>query len=210
MSFLISINGADLTPYDFAANGINQELASQWRKIRASSRPQRVQELDLPKDFKGSLKGSNIEKYQTQQEPTKERQKQRRINRAKDLMSTPAVSLKPSAHLTEALQVMQEKGFHHLVVVDKKKSPIGLISDRDLLRAQLSDPDLSRPVSEIMTRNLIVATPETLLYEIAWALRAHRIHCLPIILEPKELVGILTTGDILNALLKRADVELWA
>ena len=208
MSFLISINGADFTPYDFSG-GIHQALAAQWHKIRASTPSRRVEELDLPKNFPSTLKGTGLEKYQTQKEPSKQRQRQRRLNRAKDLMSTPVITVGPESSLQDSLLTMQSKGLHHLVVTDKKPMPIGLLSDRDLMRAQLAHKDLNSPITQIMTKNLIVATPESLLFEVAWALRVHRIHCLPIVLKNQELAGILTTGDILNALLKRADVELW-
>ena len=210
MSFLISINGAEFTPYNFTAHGVHQALASQWRKVRATDPSRQVQELDLPKNLEGSLKGSQLEKYETQKDPSKERQKQSRIHRAKELMSTPVVSISPDQSIREAQDLLKEHGFHHLVAVDNKNLPVGLVSDRDLLQAQIQDPSLDRPISQVMTKNLMVATPDTLLFEVAWALRAHRIHCLPVIVETKELVGILTTGDILNALLKRADVELWA
>ena len=50
-----------------------------------------------------------------------------------------------------------------------------------------------------MTSRVITAAPETTLRHAAMLLRAHVVDCLPI-LEGKELVGIVTTSDLLEVL----------
>jgi len=59
----------------------------------------------------------------------------------KDILSNPVwtimtenpISIKPEAHLDEAIKKMTEVGIRHLPVVDKEGRPIGLVSVRDIL-----------------------------------------------------------------------------
>ena len=52
----------------------------------------------------------------------------------RDLMTSPARTIKTSSSLDEAARIMTTEGIHRLVVVDDRQTPIGVISESDLVR----------------------------------------------------------------------------
>ncbi|MGC2061861.1 MAG: CBS domain-containing protein [Thermodesulfovibrionales bacterium] len=52
-----------------------------------------------------------------------------------DIMAAPAVTIKPTANIAEAAQILDEKRIRRLPVVDDKNVLIGLISRADILKA---------------------------------------------------------------------------
>lgn len=129
--------------------------------------------------------------------------------RARDLMTRSVHTLPADATLLQAKELMERYRIRHLPIVEGsgQGSLIGMISDRDILRGILQ---LDGPVSAQMSRQVLSATAETPIPEIAQALLSNRIHSLPVVGADRGLVGILTTTDILRALVRRAPIELWA
>jgi CBS domain-containing protein len=60
-----------------------------------------------------------------------------------------------------------------------------------------------------MSTRVLTATAETRIREIARVFVEERVGCLPILSPEKELIGILTTTDILGCLLNVAPLDLW-
>jgi CBS domain-containing protein len=52
-----------------------------------------------------------------------------------DIMTSPAVTVRPDANIAEAVQIMDEKKIRRLTVVDDKKMLIGIITRADILKA---------------------------------------------------------------------------
>jgi len=129
-----------------------------------------------------------------------------------DTMTKEVITISPKEGVTVAKHILDEKGIRHLPVVSNGKL-VGIITDRDICR-NLPSPATSLELHEIfylleklqvqkvMTRDVISVTPETSIEDAANLLLAHKIGGLPV-LEGERLVGIITEGDVLRALLER-------
>ena len=98
--------------------------------------------------------------------------------------------------------------FHHVVVVDDCK-PVGVISDRDLLKhlspfvgkvseRPMDAASLKKKAHQVMSRDLIAATPQTPIAEAAIMLMHNGISCLPVLADNGACIGIVTWRDLLR------------
>jgi acetoin utilization protein AcuB len=127
----------------------------------------------------------------------------------KERMKRDPVTVKKDDSFRYALKLIRKEGIRHLPVLDGKKV-VGIITDRDL-RQSAPSPATTLEVHElnyllerlkveaIMTKKVITVAPDSSLLEAAKLLLAHKIGCLPVV-EQEELVGIITEGDMLRAL----------
>jgi CBS domain-containing membrane protein len=136
----------------------------------------------------------------------------------KHLMSTPVVTLFAEQTLPLAEDVMRFKHLRHLPVIDDAGRLVGLVSHRDLLRAQLSSltgftPDQRRArqedvkISELMTRDIWTVAPDALASVAGQTLLDHKFGCLPVIDADRQLVGIVTERDYLRVAIKALELH---
>jgi CBS domain-containing protein len=123
----------------------------------------------------------------------------------RDLMTRKIAVLHEEENLELADWGMKEFHFRHLPVVEGDKL-IGLVSERDLLRASVStlnadhallDDNLKRYffVREVMSTQVVSVRPDALLLDAARLMHERKLGCLPVTQEDGVLVGILTQGD---------------
>jgi CBS domain-containing protein len=105
--------------------------------------------------------------------------------------------------LTTARAIMLAEGFKHLPVVETKRV-LGVITDRDV-RQHAANLDETL-VESAMTADPVTVSPDTTIEEAASVMIVRRIGCLPVVYNG-GLVGIITTTDLLRALLDIARVH---
>lgn len=128
------------------------------------------------------------------------------------LMSHPVVTVEPDDTLEEVQHIFSKTRFHHLLVVERNKL-VGVVSDRDLLRA-LSPylntaaetgrdlATLNKRVHQIMTRKPHTVNESASLHEAVAVIHDHNVSCVPVVASGGRVVGILTWRDILRALMR--------
>ena len=117
-----------------------------------------------------------------------------------DVMTRQLVTVAPEQSFGEAVGIMANRPYRHLLVVRPDGRLAGVISDRDLLRKIAATNDWkTKTVEEVMTRKVLTVTPETSLSVAAQEIVARRINCLPVLDEKDRLCGIVTSTDLLNA-----------
>ena len=117
----------------------------------------------------------------------------------KEVMTRDVVALRPQQPFAQALALLAQHRFRHLLVMDADARLAGVISDRDLLRCMSRESDLERlTVADIMWSAVVTVQPDTLLSEAAAQMLSRRINCLPVV-EHDRVCGILTSTDLLQA-----------
>jgi len=100
---------------------------------------------------------------------------------------------------------MRQRTVGSLIVVNDKKQPIGIITDRDLVIravADARDADAT-PVSEVMTPDLVVATADTSINAALRMMHDGPFRRLPVVDGKGALVGLITLDDILMTLARQ-------
>ena len=109
------------------------------------------------------------------------------------------VTIRPEQSVREALQLLAEHNIGALVVVDGGARPVGILSERDVVRAAAkSESMFGDPVSRLMTRDVIVGLPSDDLVSVGVTMTEKRIRHLPVV-EGGRLVGIVSIGDVVKA-----------
>jgi len=115
--------------------------------------------------------------------------------RVADIMTTEVTTLGPRATLAEAAEELRLGRIRHLPIVDKDGVLVGLITHRDMLRAQ---DQLDQPIERFMPTDIKTVGPETAAHEAAYVLLRYPIGCVPITDDRGVLVGIVTESDFVR------------
>ncbi len=109
------------------------------------------------------------------------------------------ITVRPETTIREAVGLLAAHNIGALVVKGEGERPEGIVSERDVVRALARDEDVvSRPVSAIMTREVVIAAPADDLAAVATTMTERRIRHLPV-MDQGRLVGIVSIGDVLKA-----------
>lgn len=109
------------------------------------------------------------------------------------------ITIGPQETIRAALVLLAEHNIGALVVVEGPGAPIGIVSERDIVRALArAESILVQPIASIMTREVIIGTPQDDLVAVGNTMTDRRIRHLPVI-EGGRLVGIVSIGDIVKA-----------
>lgn len=118
-----------------------------------------------------------------------------------DVMNKPVFTMPHSALLKEIREEMKKRNIRHVPLLENKKLA-GIVSDRDLLKVDLSGPFLFLKGHDIMATILVVTDEETPLAHIAKVLIEEKISALPVIDKTHQfLVGFISRTDILKAVI---------
>jgi len=124
---------------------------------------------------------------------------------AQQIMTSPVRVLVENQLVAEAYKLFNSRPFHHLPIVNEQNKLCGIVSDRDLVRA---DP-AKTIIRDIMTRRVITASANTEIKLIAEVMVQLRFGAMPVVDESSSVLGIVTRTDILRTVVD-APLDLWA
>ena len=117
-----------------------------------------------------------------------------------DVMTGKVVTLSPHHSFNDVANLMNDRYFRHCVVIDQGGLVVGVISDRDILRALARNPNSrSKSLDQIMTKNPITVKRNTAIIDAVGKMLAKRINCLPVIDDDGRVCGIVTSTDLLKS-----------
>jgi CBS domain-containing protein len=116
-----------------------------------------------------------------------------------DFMTKDLVTIRATDDVALAESLLRLGGIRHLPVVTDGRL-VGLLTQRDLLRSgEAGRPSArERPVSEVMTCEVITVRPSTGLADAASLMLERKFGCLPVCDEGGALVGIVTEADFVR------------
>jgi CBS domain-containing protein len=121
-------------------------------------------------------------------------------------------SVHVDAIVNDALQSMDEKNIGALMVFDSKENIQGIVSERDIMRhchrSQANVKGL--PIKDVMTprAKLLVARAEDDVNDLMGAMTQNRIRHIPVVNDQDKVVGMVSIGDIIKAMLKDKDFQI--
>jgi len=127
--------------------------------------------------------------------------------RVRDIMRRKVVTISANERLSTVEDIMTLGRMRHMPVVQGGKL-LGVVSERDLLRASLSTLAGHRveerraflhvvAIAQVMSSPAIVIGPEATVEQAALIMAEKKIGCLPVV-EDDHLIGVLTETDVLR------------
>jgi acetoin utilization protein AcuB len=136
--------------------------------------------------------------------------------RAADIMTESPVTVTAQATVGDAARTLDSLSVRHLPVVNEDAELIGMISDRDLRGDAggggatedlvTSAPPLSAQIVEIMSSDVVQASPDDDLKVLAELMLDNKVGAVPVVDNDGLLVGIVSYVDILRALVEGEEV----
>ena len=117
-----------------------------------------------------------------------------RVKKAESFVVDNPITMTEAHTIGDVKRIVDETGTGGILIVDKSQKLIGIVSTRDLL---FEDND-NKPVTEIMTRDVHSAAPNTSLKDAERLLHEYRVEKLPLVNGDGKVVGLITLKDIMK------------
>ncbi len=126
------------------------------------------------------------------------------LNDILEMKGQNVVEIEPTASISQAAAQLAAHNIGVLVVRDDQRRLIGIVSERDIIRAVAkSDPAvMSEPVSSVMSREVQTCTPSTDIQGSLSQMDQYHIRHLPVV-EGEDVVGIVSIRDLMSAVLDK-------
>ena len=114
----------------------------------------------------------------------------------RDIMQKNVITIESEKKALDAAMILKEKQISFLVVIDKIK-PIGIVSERDIVRKIVADNKeaSSTPLKLIMSKNFKWVKPNSSIEEAVQKMLNNNIRRL-VVLNNEKLVGLITQTDL--------------
>ena len=119
------------------------------------------------------------------------------------------ITIEPTSTLQATVKKMCDQKIGALLVQSEGGNPVGIITERDILCFCTSGPgQLDKVnVSDVMTKELVVATLDTRINDAKSIMTEKRFRHLPIV-DNGKIIGIVSIGDLVKAMLEETAVEV--
>jgi acetoin utilization protein AcuB len=126
-------------------------------------------------------------------------------------MTRNVVSIGPDASILEARELLNRHHIHQLPVVDRENTVVGIVTDRDILRAMpsglLNEAEAQREqerlaqlsIEDIMSREVITVSPMHTLEDALLLMERTPVGAFPVVDQRGKLQGIISIRDLMRA-----------
>jgi CBS domain-containing protein len=118
------------------------------------------------------------------------------------------VTIEPTANVADAANMLAEKHIGALVVTGAEGRLVGIISERDIVRALANrgNAALKLPLTEVMTRKVVTCSEDETLSVIMERMTQGKFRHVPV-LDGERLIGIISIGDVVKRRLEELQLE---
>jgi CBS domain-containing protein len=118
------------------------------------------------------------------------------------------VTVWPEKQLSHIPRLFEERNIASVVVVDHAESPLGIVTDRDVLRAlaRRGITAFERPVSEAMESPPPSCLLDDTVNQILRVMTERRVRHV-VVMHDRKMVGIVSIGDLVKFRLKDSELE---
>lgn len=117
--------------------------------------------------------------------------------RASEMIRRSGVAIRPHQTIGEAAAIMEETGVGSLVVVDDEQRPVGIVTDRDLVRrAMARGMNEDARVDSVMSSPVVTVEWDADSHDALALFGTHSLRRLAVVRE-KRFVGMVTVDDLL-------------
>jgi CBS domain-containing protein len=118
------------------------------------------------------------------------------------------ISIGPEATVKEALALFVEHNIGSLPVAEVTGQLIGIFTERDVILGDHYDFERfhQKLIKEVKTPNPVTCCPKATLAEAMSKMAKQRVGQLPVV-EGSELVGLISVGDLIEALYEQVEAE---
>lgn len=120
--------------------------------------------------------------------------------KAREIMMRKVTTVQDIASVQEASRALVKNNVSGVPVVDRDKSLVGFISERDIIAAAAKPGFLKKRVKDIMTKKVVAVEQSDDIEEISKLFSEKPIRCLPV-MDKGRLVGIILRKDVISKLL---------
>ena len=115
----------------------------------------------------------------------------------RDIMKEKVVSIDETKTIKDAANMMNEARIGSIIIA-KDDTPIGILTERDFVtKIAAEEIPLSAPLSEVMTKPLLVVGPNQTVWEAAEIMKNMEIHRVAV-QEGNKIIGMVTTTDLVK------------
>jgi len=124
-------------------------------------------------------------------------------------MTKDVKTIEATKTLADCIKIMRDANIGSLVVVAKDLTPVGIFTERDLVRkmAEKGHGILGLPMAQVMNKPLTIISPVATIWDAVTLMGRADIRRLPVV-ENGHLVGILTERDVFRLILAQQNLLL--
>ena len=119
------------------------------------------------------------------------------------------ITIVSTATVEDAAKLLAEKRIGAIVVSDDGKKPVGILSERDIVRelGKQGASVLAGPISGLMTRKVSTCSTGDDAHTVLERMTEGRFRHLPVVDADGNMLGIVSIGDAVSARLKELNAE---
>ena len=118
------------------------------------------------------------------------------------------VTVWPEKQLDHIPRIFDERNIASVVVVDHGEKPLGIVTDREVLRAlaRIGTAALQRPVCEVMQSPAPSCSPDDTVNDVLRIMTENRVRHV-LVMQGPNMAGIVSIGDLVKIRLEDAELE---